>query len=153
MTVRQLVDYGYHGFRLKWLSWISKFTVFYMVGYHGFQNSRYSIWLRYYIWYGMISISQTMIFCCLTSIHYEGLQMFHIHLFIWEKLFLLVVCICIQMQITYMHTSRGSFFYFLETCYNSVLREVLLQFLLLSSNTEKGEIERTFLNPCILCVS
>src|SRR3954471_20236874 len=44
------------------------------------------------------------------------------------------VCIGIQIQILNMHTSRGSVFHY-------------LQILILSSNTKKGEIERTFYNP------
>src|SRR3954468_13006652 len=57
------------------------------------------------------------------------------------------VCICIQMKILNMHTSRGSVFHYLRW-----RLPVLLQILVLSSNTKKGEIERTFLNPYVLSV-
>ena len=52
------------------------------------------------------------------------------------------------MQITYMHTFRGSF-----PIVGNCLRIsycAIMQILVLSSNTKKGEIERTFPKFCVL---
>ena len=57
-----------------------------------------------------------------------------------------MLCICIQMQITCMHTCRGSASMFCQ--HDWFLLEFLLQIRILSSNTKKGEIERTSLTLC-----
>ena len=53
----------------------------------------------------------------------------------------LYVCTCIPKQIFLMHTSRGSSFSY----HYMIVKLPLLQIHMLSSNTKKGEIERTFL--------
>ena len=69
------------------------------------------------------------------------------HILVWETLEL-GVCICIQMQTTYMHTSRGSYLNCSKLM--AVTYIYLLQIIVLSSNTKKGEIERTSLRFCVL---
>jgi len=52
------------------------------------------------------------------------------------------------MQITYMHTFRGSFPIYWR--HGAIYIGAILQILVLSSNTKKGEIERTFPEFCVL---
>ena len=73
-------------------------------------------------------------------------------------LLFLAMCICIQIQIINMHTSRGSLPHTLKYLANIIIEtSILLQIIVLSSNTKKGEIERT--SPeftfliLVLCVS
>jgi hypothetical protein len=66
----------------------------------------------------------------------------------------LYMCICIQIHITCMHTFRGGFFLFsCDTCGIYLFVNSILQIRVLSSNTKKGEIERTFSSNHVLCVS
>ena len=105
------------------------------------------------MWYGMISIfsihntilSLTSIVCGFTNVS-------SISMYIGEVSHLLGVYTCIQVQTTYMHTSRGIHSHSLKIYRKLFIRLFLVQILVLSSNTKKGEIERTFLNPlCFVC--
>ena len=80
------------------------------------------------------------------------------HLNVVRILLFLVMCICNQIQIINMHTSRGSLPHTLKYLASIIFEtSILLQIIVLSSNTKRGEIERTssefmFL-ILVLCVS
>jgi hypothetical protein len=111
----------------------------------------------YWVWFlklkSLLIMSHTMqllggnICCCLLPIYLHDST----HL---GGALNLVVCICIQIHTTYMHTFRGSFSLSYESCgtYTYIVK-FISQIRVLSSNTKKGEIERTSSYNHVLCVS
>ena len=60
-----------------------------------------------------------------------------------------IMCLHFKRQIQSMHISRGSNIHFSQQTWSFW---ILLQILVLSSNTKKGEIERAFLRSLVFCV-
>ena len=87
----------------------------------------------------------------LSYIHMQAVwyDLNHFLLIMSSILFYLYVVPCFVGSSSW-HTSRGS--YFLSRTLDRWLHVSLLQIRVLSSNTKKGEIERTFYVPLMFCV-
>ena len=77
---------------------------------YGFRNSWHPIWLRWNMLCGMTSKNLKLWYYVVSKLKiviYDNSKCLKLKI-VWEKCSL-VVCICIQIQMTYMHTSRGSY--------------------------------------------
>ena len=102
----------------------------------------------YHEWYGFLSPYLNLILLCLSHI----CKCF-LYLVVWKSSIPRCLCICIQMQITYMHTSRGSFF-------SMLLKHVAINYLELYCKSlcchltpKRGRLKEHFPTLMVLCVS